>query len=428
VSNALAIAAVTYVLRNHLAHAWSAASAMTGSVDFTAMPPSRVKTGDMEKPQINLFLYHVAPNPGWRNVGLPSRSARGERETNPPLALDLHFLLSAYGTGDLEAEILLGHAMQALHETPVLGREGIRDALLAVPVGAGTTGGTNPASTPAEKALVKSDLAEQIEQIRITPQPLNTEEISKLWSAFHAPYRPSTAYQVSVVLIERTDAVRSPLPVLTIGPVVRGRERGVTVVAGPLPILVEAVPPNRQPAVRLGDDLTLRGHRLGGVSPGDEMSVRFTHARTQRTVDVPASATTATDMTVRIPPDPDHWQAGLYTVAAVLRRAGQERTSNELPLAVAPLLVTPLATPTRTGDVVTFAVRVTPNVWEGQRVSLLVGDREIPGEPVTVATTSGLTFTAPRADLPGGSQFLRVRVDGIESLLLFDDSSRVTVP
>ena len=68
------------------------------------------------------------PLPGDREPGLAQRGAAvassggDQRLSNPPLALDLHYLLTAYGAQDLDAEILLGYAMQLLHETPVLTR------------------------------------------------------------------------------------------------------------------------------------------------------------------------------------------------------------------------------------------------------------------------------------------------------------------
>ena len=52
-------------------------------------------------------------------------------------------------------------------------------------------------------------------QIRITPEPLTVDEMSKLWSSFQKEYRMSTAYQASVVLIESDRRARAPLPVLT---------------------------------------------------------------------------------------------------------------------------------------------------------------------------------------------------------------------
>src|SRR5215211_5297880 len=131
-SSPLAIAAVTAVLKDLLDNGLidhSVSAAVGGPVVVTAHAPQRIKTDENEVAQLNLFLYQVTPNPGWRNAGLPSRNGSGNLLTNPPLALDLHYLLTAYGKQDFEAEILLGYAMHLLHETPVLTREAIRKTL-----------------------------------------------------------------------------------------------------------------------------------------------------------------------------------------------------------------------------------------------------------------------------------------------------------
>ncbi len=152
----------------------------------------------------------MTQNAAWRNAALPSRNADGARLTNPPLALDLHYLLTAYGEKDLHAEILLGYGMQILHEASVLTRDSIRRALSPFPQQPFDAGDL----PPQLQALFASGLAEQVEQIKIVPQSISTEEISRLWTAFQAKYRPTAAYQVSVVLIEsRSGAIRSPLPV-----------------------------------------------------------------------------------------------------------------------------------------------------------------------------------------------------------------------
>ena len=108
---ALAIAAVTAVLKDLLNNGVinNDIASTVGEVAVTSLPPDRIDVSDgNERNQLNLFLYQVTPNAGWRNVGLPSRDSRGERISNPPLALDLHYMLSAYGTRDLHPEILLG--------------------------------------------------------------------------------------------------------------------------------------------------------------------------------------------------------------------------------------------------------------------------------------------------------------------------------
>ena len=74
-----------------------------------------------------------------------------------------------------------------------------------------------------------ADLADQVELCKISPRYLTTEELSRLWSALQARYRPSMAYDVSVVLIEATTPVKAALPVrapaLTVAPITRSVDR-----------------------------------------------------------------------------------------------------------------------------------------------------------------------------------------------------------
>src|SRR3954470_21402967 len=170
-----AIAAVTAVLKDLLNdgmanHDLSA----LGNVMVTALPPDRIPvTSADEKSQLNLFLFQVSPNLGWRNRGLPSTSSTGERLANPPLALDLRYLVTAYGKEEFHAECLLGYAMQVLHENPVLTRDQINATLKpALPAGV-----TLP---PGLTTIATSDLAEQVELVKITPAFLEPEEMSRL--------------------------------------------------------------------------------------------------------------------------------------------------------------------------------------------------------------------------------------------------------
>ena len=65
---------------------------------------------------------------------------------------------------------------------------------------------------------------------------------------------------------------------------------------------------------------------------------------------------------------------------------------------------------------VTLTVKCSPKVWQEQEVSLIVGDRAIVAEPITVAKTDTLTFKS--SDLPSGAQWVRLRVEGTESILI----------
>jgi hypothetical protein len=442
-SSALAIASVTAVLKDLLDNAvidHSLSEAVGGAVNVTALSPGQIKPNNdgVISRQLNLFLYHVAPNTGWSNVGLPSRDARGDRLTNPPLALDLYYLLTAYGQEDFEAEILLGYAMQRFHETPVLTRGAIRTAL-AQP--GGPVSGTDILPSALE-ALTASDLADQVEQVKLTQYPLNVEEASKLWSAFQTNYRPSVAYHVSVVLVQSEGAVRSALPVLTRGV----DDTGVAVQAdtnSPFPALFSVEPAGGQFAAVLGDELVIKGQRLEAAT----LAVVVRNQRLAAPLELtPLAGATAEEVRARLEinpaTDPTTFVAGVYTLSLVLDRGTpQERTTNEVPFALAPHMPVPppageppsIAAARAADGTVTVTVRCRPDVLPSQRVTLVVGQSEAPAQP-HAARTNTLAFRFRQ--LPAGEYHVRLRVDGVESLLIdraasppaFDATQRVTVP
>lgn len=204
-SQAFAIAAAAAVLQRMLQAGFATLKVddlLNGeSATVRCIAPERI-VGDAAGSTLNLILYNQTRNTGWSNLGLPSRDARGERTANPALALDLQFLVCAWGGSDFHAEVLLGAAMQVLHETPALGRDAIRQALKP---------SLNTPLVPKELAL--AGLADQLEQLRITPLNHATDELSRIWAALQVPARPCAAYTVSVVLIEATRSARAALPV-----------------------------------------------------------------------------------------------------------------------------------------------------------------------------------------------------------------------
>lgn len=433
-SNALAIAAVTAVLRDLLDNAVidnSVSNAVGDRVKVTSLPPDLiVQKGSNAKPQLNIFLYHVTPNQGWRNASLPSRDDRGSRLTNQPLALDLYYILTAYEKQDFGSEILLGYAMQTLHEMPVLSRDVIRRSLEP-------TSPVDDDLLPAAGDLSASDLAEQVELIKITPHQISIEETSKLWSAFQTNYRQSVAYHVSVVLIESKYQTKSPLPVLTRNIISQPS------LLPPFPALEEVIMPKRH-AVRMGEVLTFKGHHLGD----DEVLVRLTHVRSSRTLGLlDTSEAAPAGFQFQIPPDPapgpvppdsplnpDNWEIGLYSIAAVIQRAGQpDRATNELSVFLAPLIKS-IDPPDVTDGVVTLTIECSPKVWKSQKVTLVIDDHEINVESITLEKTDTLTFRS--ANLTSGKQWVRLRVDGVESILIdrsgslpaYDPTQQVIIP
>ncbi|MBU8974545.1 DUF4255 domain-containing protein [Lysobacter sp. MMG2] len=121
-----------------------------------------------------LFLYRIAPNASLRN-----REHRVAAQTPPPavivhenaLPLDLYYLLTVGTRPGMSEEPLLrvlGFAMQALQAVPEI------------------TG------SPVNQEVV-----------RVTLEPLTTEETSRIWALFPtANYRTSVAYLASPVWID----------------------------------------------------------------------------------------------------------------------------------------------------------------------------------------------------------------------------------
>lgn len=409
-SNALAVAAVTSTLQALIEQGVRSGPGL-GDTTVTFQAPDRARDSANTANQINLYLYQMLPNAAWRNQDLPRQLMPGETGM-PPLALELYYLMTAYGrnndTSQPFSQQLMARAMNVLHDHAVLAPAEIRAAVAA--------------------ALPESDLDRQVERVRVTLQPMSVEDISKLWTAFQTQYRLSVAYQVTVVLIESTLPPKMPLPVLTRGPGDSGAA-ALGDLLPPFPTLQAAAAPGLQAAARLGDTVTLTGHHLGGTSIG----IAFQHQSWDSPLEIaPAAGASDDALSVVIPILPAAWPAGLYSVHLRVRRPNetQRRTSNGIGLAVAPsITIAPLSA--AAGDI-TWTVGCNPEVLPQQRVVLLLGQREIAAEPFA-SQTGTLTFVA--TDVAAGQYWVRLRVDGVDSLLVdrsatppvFDASQKVTV-
>lgn len=391
-SNHLAIAAVTATLRSLLVRG-------VGIPEVTARPldnARRSATGH----QLNLFLYQVLPDAAFRNQDLPRQIKAGETGF-PALPLMLSYLLTAYSDDedDTSSHRLLGGAMRVLHDHPLLGTTEILNA-------------TSPIAD-----LSDSNLHQQIERVRINLQPMTFEDMSKLWTTFQTHYRVSAAYQVSVVLIESTRPPRTPLPVLK-----RGEDdRGVISqpdLTPPFPVLSSLELPSRQMSSAPGDLISLIGSRLSNGSARLH-SLRIANPSQPATAQV-----TDTQLDVTLPND---LAPGFYTIAVEMVTTRGTITSNELPLAVAPVITTALPlTVARVGGTATINLTTSVPVLLDQRVSLLLGDfeerRTLPPSPPASSNAFEFIIETPvggEFPTPTGEALLaRLRVDGVDSEIL----------
>lgn len=413
-STPLALATVTAVLQNFIQNSITdhdLAATLGGSITVSAEPPDRIDNGVSSPDRINLFLFQATENQGWRNVGLASRNPNGDRISNPPLALDLSYLLTAYGSGPLHAEALLGLAMFVLHEMPVLTRDAIRAVTVA------------PPQPPLLSGLQASELADQIEQIKVVPQVMSVEEISKIWSALQSQYRPTAVYKASVVLVENQRSVRPTLPV-------RARNLKVIPFERPTIDLLQSQENNAAPIVPdqpilAGYNLVIDGQRLRGA--------------TTRVLIGNDHEITPSDDQIRptriIVPLPSDLRPGLHAVQIAHRIAFNSAAPNDtrrgLESNVAAFVLSPQinASPPAAGRNTTLTLTIDPAVGSAQRATLVVGSGtvSIPARPAGDPPATDLHFPIPN-DFPTGTQLLRVQIDGAESVLEVDGSGQFVGP
>ena len=142
---------------------------LMSSADFT-------KIADvLEFPALSLYLFRITINEHLRNMRRPNGGSNQE----VPLALDLHYLLTAWADSAQEEHATIAWAMRELYLRPVLD----------------------------SSSLNKDADWDPADVIQIVPSELSTEDIMRIWDALEPSYRLSVSYTARVV---RIDTEKSP--------------------------------------------------------------------------------------------------------------------------------------------------------------------------------------------------------------------------
>lgn len=362
---------------------------------------------DIDVPRVNLFLYQVSENRFYKNQEIPGHghpAAYGR----PPLTLDLHYLVTAYGrtreTGaqfsdETLAQWLLGSALRVLHDYPVITEDlenGDGDPILDV------------------------SLLGEFEQVKLCLEPLSLEDATKVWTALTLPYRLSAAYAVSVVQIESQGPRRYPKPV---GPLPDAGPRVTAVTFSPPRIdqvrvrrqeLPADARPSPVPYARIGDRLVL----LGSAFVKDETLVRI------GPVDVVPEADPGVSnerLEVSIPDDAE-LQPGAVPIRACrhvqLGEPPEDRPGFHSNLSVFMLVPRIAGVAVAAGTVTITGSRL---FQENRPCQTILGDVIIEAGEYDAASPTSLGFPLPT--LAPGTYTVRVRVNGAESI---DDVSITT--
>jgi len=130
--------------------------------------------------RLTLYLYSVIESPSLKNE--PMQFVTAKEAKRPPLFLDLYFMLTCHpklGESDLdkrsqEDRQVLGRAMRVFYDNGIL-----------------------------KGSLLKGKLTDTIEELRLSLNPINLEDLTRIWSVFpDTPYRTSVSYLVTPTRVE----------------------------------------------------------------------------------------------------------------------------------------------------------------------------------------------------------------------------------
>lgn len=152
-------------------------------ISIVLISPGEVVGNDV---RLSLYMYQITENVHMKNMEI--QNIDPGTLTSSPLALDISYILTAYPVQrdgqtltdmTMEAHRLLGRAMQVFQDHTIL---------------SGT--------------VLKGDLATNNEELHLTLNPLNLDDITKIWNTFQGKvWRPSVCYLVTPVLLESTSKI-----------------------------------------------------------------------------------------------------------------------------------------------------------------------------------------------------------------------------
>ena len=357
----------------------------------------------LEPARVNLFLYRVTEHGFLQNQEIPARGT-GSGFGHPPLSLNLHYLVTAYGNeevagqttvfDDSNAQFLLGSAMRVLHDLPVV------------------TPNLATVRPPSGVIMLHASLRDDFEQLKTTLEPLTLDDLSKIWTALGLRMRLGASYVVNVVQIESRRRRTFPRPV--------GQPASATIpplpTDAPAPGRMIYVFPIQTPTItdvrvrRLGDTVE---QSIAYARIGDTLVLRGTSIFAPITtvafgdVEVPASfagpdrvEAALPDATIpglgAIPPE-RQLQPGVRTARIILRDPmvpGARFSSNEAPFMLVPAVN--LATLAYAGGPPrTLTIQGTRLIGTSPGGETVIGRASIPRASYLTATPTQITVPIP---------------------------------
>jgi len=126
---------------------------------------------DNDSVKISIYLYRITENASTKNQ-VPAQGD-GAQLRKPPLALDLHYLVTPLVGTVTDQQIILGKVMQILYDRAIL-------------QGTDLTG----------------SLASSGQTLRVILNTVPLEELTRVWQSMEMSYRLSVVYLVRVIMVD----------------------------------------------------------------------------------------------------------------------------------------------------------------------------------------------------------------------------------
>lgn len=163
-----------------------------GNMEVYARTPEEM--AELDNTGLSVWLYRIARDPDLLNMA-PRRTGPDTFESRP-LPLRLHYLMTpvvnrsnADGNTPGIEQLIIGKVLQTFHDIPLV-----------------------------QGALLRSDLIDSDTTLGIRLEPLELEEITRVWDALESSYQLCVSYEVSMVMLASNKEMERITPVQSVQP------------------------------------------------------------------------------------------------------------------------------------------------------------------------------------------------------------------
>jgi hypothetical protein len=180
-ANFSAIYSVGNSIAQYLQNAYPPSLAASFACQFKLVSSTEIATEDTSALDrvVSIFLHRITINENFRSAS----QLLDAPTKQPAVFLDLHYLLTYWGTSSQAEQTILGWMIQQLQSSPIL-----------------------------DSSILTSDGAwDPTESVQLVMADLSLEDILRIWDALGPKYRLSVAYLARVVRIDRAITAGSPV-------------------------------------------------------------------------------------------------------------------------------------------------------------------------------------------------------------------------